>query len=400
MSEMISLKKLGDVCHFVRGPFGGSLKKSCFKDEGNAVYEQQHAIYNQFSEIRYYVDDNKFEEMKRFELLTGDLIMSCSGTMGKVAIVPENIKIGIINQALLKLTTSTQLDVEYLRYWMISDDFQDSLAKHTVGAAIKNVASVKVLKQIEIPLPPLPEQQRIVAILDKAFTSIASAKENAQQNLLNAKELFESYLQNVFENKGDVWEKKRLDEVCKITSKLIDPKESQYKDLIHIGAGNIVSEKGTLIDLKTAKEENLISGKFLFDESMVLYSKIRPYLKKIVKCEFKGLCSADIYPLVPYKDKMIQSFLYHLLSSNHFTEYAIEGSQRAGMPKVNRKHLFEYSFSLPPIKEQQQIVKKLNSLSAETKKLEGIYQQKINDLEELKKSVLEKAFKGELKMVN
>ena len=400
MSEMISLKKLGDVCHFVRGPFGGSLKKSCFKDEGNAVYEQQHAIYNQFSEIRYYVDDNKFEEMKRFELLTGDLIMSCSGTMGKVAIVPENIKIGIINQALLKLTTSTQLDVEYLRYWMISDDFQDSLAKHTVGAAIKNVASVKVLKQIEIPLPPLPEQQQIVAILDKAFTSIATAKENAQQNLLNAKELFESYLQNVFENKGDVWEKKRLDEVCKITSKLIDPKESQYKDLIHIGAGNIVSEKGTLIDLKTAKEENLISGKFLFDESMVLYSKIRPYLKKIVKCEFKGLCSADIYPLVPYKDKMIQSFLYHLLSSNHFTEYAIEGSQRAGMPKVNRKHLFEYSFSLPPIKEQQQIVKKLNSLSAETKKLEGIYQQKINDLEELKKSVLEKAFKGELKMVN
>ena len=400
MSEMISLKKLGEVCHFVRGPFGGSLKKSCFKDEGNAVYEQQHAIYNQFSEIRYYVDDNKFEEMKRFELLTGDLIMSCSGTMGKVAIVPENIKIGIINQALLKLTTSTQLDVEYLRYWMISDDFQDSLAKHTVGAAIKNVASVKVLKQIEIPLPPLPEQQRIVAILDKAFTSIATAKENAQQNLLNAKELFESYLQNVFENKGDVWEKKRLDEVCKITSKLIDPKESQYKDLIHIGAGNIVSEKGTLIDLKTAKEENLISGKFLFDESMVLYSKIRPYLKKIVKCEFKGLCSADIYPLVPYKDKMIQSFLYHLLSSNHFTEYAIEGSQRAGMPKVNRKHLFEYSFSLPPIKEQQQIVKKLNSLSAETKKLEGIYQQKINDLEELKKSVLEKAFKGELKIVN
>ncbi|WXT99418.1 MAG: hypothetical protein Ctma_0115 [Catillopecten margaritatus gill symbiont] len=136
----------------------------------------------------------------------------------------------------------------------------------------------------------------------------------------------------------------KLDEVCEITSKLIDPKEAQYQGLIHIGAGNIISEKGTLIDLKTAKEENLISGKFLFDESMVLYSKIRPYLMKIVKCEFKGLCSADIYPLVPYKNELTQSFLYHLLSSHHFTEYAIEGSQRAGMPKVNRKHLFEYSF--------------------------------------------------------
>ena len=289
------------------------------------------------------------------------------------------------------------VNIRFVEYFLIFN--HKHFENVAVGATVKSLR-LRHFTEIEIPLPSLTEQKRIVAILDKSFTAIATAKENAQQNLQNAKELFESYLQNVFENKGDVWEKKRLDEVCKITSKLIDPKESQYKDLIHIGAGNIVSEKGTLIDLKTAKEENLISGKFLFDESMVLYSKIRPYLKKIVKCEFKGLCSADIYPLVPYKDKMIQSFLYHLLSSNHFTEYAIEGSQRAGMPKVNRKHLFEYSFSLPPIKEQQQIVKKLNSLSAETKKLEGIYQQKINDLEELKKSVLEKAFKGELKMVN
>jgi type I restriction enzyme S subunit len=210
------------------------------------------------------------------------------------------------------------------------------------------------------------------------------------------KELFESYLNNVFENKGDDWEEKRLEEVCDIRSKLVDPKESQYQDLIHIGAGNIVSEKGILVDLKTAKEENLISGKFLFDDSMVLYSKIRPYLMKIVKCGFKGLCSADIYPLVPFKNKMIQSFLYHLFYSNDFTAYAIRGSQRAGMPKVNRKHLFAYSFFLPPIREQQQIVKKLNALQSETKKLEIIYQHKIEDLEELKKSILQKAFNGML----
>ena len=66
---------------------------------------------------------------------------------------------------------------------------------------------------------------------------------------------------------------------------------------------------------KTAKEENLISGKFLFDESMILYSKIRPYLMKVVNCEFQGLCSADIYPLVPIKEKMTKDFLYHLLSN-------------------------------------------------------------------------------------
>jgi type I restriction enzyme S subunit len=253
------------------------------------------------------------------------------------------------------------------------------------------------LQNIEISLPPLAEQQRIVAILDEAFAGIAKAKANAEQNLKNAKELFESYLQGVFEGKGEGWEEKTLGEVCEISSKLIDPKKPEYQDLIHIGAGNIESQKGTLIDLKTAKEENLISEKFLFDESMVLYSKIRPYLMKVANCNFQGLCSADIYPLLPFKGKIIKEFLYHLLLTKDFTDYAILGSQRAGMPKVNREHLFAYSFNLPPITEQQAIVRKLDALSAETKRLEAIYQQKINDLEELKKSVLQKAFSGELR---
>ena len=80
---------LGSVCKFVRGPFGGSLKKSIFVADGKAVYEQQHAIYDQFDDVRYFIDDAKFEEMKRFELLPNDLIMSCSGTMGRVAVVPQ-----------------------------------------------------------------------------------------------------------------------------------------------------------------------------------------------------------------------------------------------------------------------------------------------------------------------
>ena len=117
---------------------------------------------------------------------------------------------------------------------------------------------------------------------------------------------------------------------------------------------------------------------------------------KVVNCDFKGLCSADIYPLVPFKDKIIKGFLYYLLLSKNFTEYAILGSQRAGMPKVNREHLFAYEFYLPPIIQQQTIVANLDALSAETKRLEAIYQQKLLNLEELKKSVLQKAFRGEL----
>lgn len=160
--------RLGDVCHFVRGPFGGALKKDIFVESGYAVYEQQHAIYNQLGNVRYFINQNKFQELKRFELAGGDLIMSCSGTMGKVAIVPKNIKQGIINQALLKLTPSNILDVNYLKSYMQSDLFQNNLRNETHGAAIKNVASVPVLKELKIPLPPLAQQQRIAAILDKA----------------------------------------------------------------------------------------------------------------------------------------------------------------------------------------------------------------------------------------
>ncbi|CAC9615142.1 Type I restriction-modification system, specificity subunit S [uncultured Gammaproteobacteria bacterium] len=224
----------------------------------------------------------------------------------------------------VKTKNDKEIKQEFLNLQFLHlNDYIYSLAR---GAAQKNL-NVPIFRKLEIHYPrSLKAQKRIVAILDKTFAEITKAETIAKTNLQNAKELFESYLNNVFGNKGDDWEEKRLEEVCDIRSKLVNPKESQYQDLIHIGAGNIVSEKGILVDLKTAKEENLISGKFLFDDSMVLYSKIRPYLMKIVKCGFKGLCSADIYPLVPFKNKMIQSFLYHLFYSNDFTAYAIRGS--------------------------------------------------------------------------
>lgn len=157
---------LGEICGFVRGPFGGSLKKSIFVANGFAVYEQQHAIYNKFNDIRYFISEAKFKEMKRFELYPNDLIMSCSGTMGRIAIVPEGIKKGIINQALLKLTPTDKILNTFLKYWMESDSFQNALNEYSGGAAIQNVASVKILKEIRVPLPPIKEQESMVDKFD------------------------------------------------------------------------------------------------------------------------------------------------------------------------------------------------------------------------------------------
>lgn len=110
------IKPLGDICTLVRGPFGGSLKKECFVSDGYAVYEQQHAIYDDFSNFRYFIDDTKYAELKRFSVNPGDMIMSCSGTMGKIAIVPDDAPKGVINQALLKITVGPEVDRKYLKY--------------------------------------------------------------------------------------------------------------------------------------------------------------------------------------------------------------------------------------------------------------------------------------------
>ena len=169
--------ELGEVCTFKRGPFGGSLKKDIFVKRGFAVYEQSHAIANDFSEFRYFIDQKKFDEMRGFRVSPGELIMSCSGTMGKVAIIPANAPAGIINQALLKLDPTDRILGVFLKLWMESDNFQHSLADFTYGAAIKNVASVKILKGLRLPLPSLATQRAIVAEIEAEQALVAANHE-------------------------------------------------------------------------------------------------------------------------------------------------------------------------------------------------------------------------------
>ena len=191
-------KTLGDVCIFIRGPFGGSLKKECFTREGYAVYEQQNAIYNQFT-FRYFIDENKYNEMARFKVQAGDLIMSCSGTIGKVAIIPDNYQNGIINQALLKLTPLGILNSYFLKYLMESKIFLDKLLVYTEGVAIKNVASVSVLKGIQINIPNIDTQMQIVSRLDKLSSKVRAIEEKYQKMVEECDALKQAMLRDVFE---------------------------------------------------------------------------------------------------------------------------------------------------------------------------------------------------------
>lgn len=150
---------------YIRGPFGSTLKRRDMKDEGIPVYEQQHAIYNS-RKFRYFIDENKFDEMKRFQVQTDDLIISCSGTVGKVSIIRENDPKGIISQALLLLRVDiSKILPQYLKYFFISKEGYNSIVSRSSGSVQVNISKRNVIEQIPIKLPSLQIQAKIVDIL-------------------------------------------------------------------------------------------------------------------------------------------------------------------------------------------------------------------------------------------
>jgi type I restriction enzyme S subunit len=262
--------------------------------------------------------------------------------------------------------------------------------EQSVGANTKFL-KIGMIQGMEIPLPPLPEQQSIVAILDEAFAALAKAKANAEQNLKNAKELFESYLQGVFENKGDGWEEKSLGEVCEY-----DKNSNKRDDLPYVGLEDIQSNTGKFIG--PFEPRSMKSLTFYFNEAHVLYGRLRPYLNKVLLPDFEGHCSTEIFPIKPKKNVLDRGFLFRWLIAAKTMKKINATWTGATLPRANMSTVLEFKINLPSFKEQKAIVQKLDELSTEIKKLEAIYIQKINDLEELKKSVLQKAFSGELKV--
>ena len=152
------------------------------------------------------------------------------------------------------------------------------------------------------------------------------------------------------------WRWVKLGDVCKIEAKLVDPKISEYGALPHVNGQNIASETCQIKYLNTAAQEGMTSNKYLFESGSVLYSKLRPYLRKAAFADFRGLCSADMYPLQVVQGAISPQYLTWLLVSDDFTSYADEESRRSRMPKLNRRQLFSWETPLPPLNEQKRIV--------------------------------------------
>ena len=168
MEEVWKEYKLGDVlCHkgYIRGPFGSALKRGDLLKEGIPVYEQQHAIYNR-REFRYYISEEKYNDMKRFSVCPEDIIISCSGTVGEVSLIKKEDPLGIISQALLLLRVDTKKILpEYLLYFFKTAKGHNSIISRSSGSVQVNIARREVIESIPLLLPCICIQKSIVTVL-------------------------------------------------------------------------------------------------------------------------------------------------------------------------------------------------------------------------------------------
>lgn len=367
MKEGWKYKKLGEVCELYQ-PHTISTKEMV-----------NDGLYNVFGANGIIGKYNEYNHEY------SEILMTCRGaTCGNINISTPKAWING-NAMVIHINNKNELLQKFLVYLLTVID-----KTHIITGAAQPQITRQTLSPLQICFPSISEQQAIVSRLDTAFAKIDAVKANAEKQLSDAKTLFQKALSKAMEPK-EGWEEKKLGEVCEITSVLVNPVEEKYKELLHVGGANIMSENGKLIGLKTAEEEGLISGKFLFEEKDVLYNKIRPYLKKIARPDFSGLCSADMYPL-RHKKNITRDYLFYVLITKDFTEYAILNSGRAGMPKINRQAIFAYSFYLPPLSEQQRIVTHLDTLSEKLKATEERQIKIIAECDAMKQALLREVF--------
>lgn len=370
---------VGDIPFYKIGTFGKNPDAFITKE-----------LYNEFR--------NKFSFPKK-----GDILISASGTIGRrvrydgePAYFQDSNIVWIDNDEKLVLN-------DYLyRFYEICNWGASK------GATISRLYNDN-LKKIEIPFPKsLPEQQRIVAILDECFSVIERSRNNAEKNLQNARELFESYLEGVFVGSTgsptgrDGWEVSKVFEIG-VAQTGTTPKTAEkenYGDFIPFikpadidfsGIGDIRYDNEGLSEIGLKKGRKMESGSIL----MVC---IGATIGKVGFAEREVSCNQQINSLT-VKKEFEPKFFYYAMSSKEFQDRVlIEGKgAQATLPIINKSKWENLLICFPKSKKQQQsIVRQLDALRAETQKLEAVYQKKLEDLEELKKSILHKAFSGEL----
>ena len=289
---------------------------------------------------------------------------------------------GHCSTEIFPIKPNTSLLREYLLYWFLREQTVEQINATCTGARMPR-ADMSAVLNFDFLLPPFAEQHRIVAILDQAFEGIAKARANAEQNLQNARAFFESHLQSIFANGGMSWEVKTLNQIAENLDKKRVPITKNVRSngaYPYYGASGIVDYVGEFIfegDLLLVSEDgaNLLARTYPIAFSIHGKTWINNHAH-----------------VLRFKEITTQKLVEFYLNSIPLNDFVSGMAQ----PKLNQKMLNTIPIPFPPLAEQEVIVAKFDELSAETRRLEALYQRKITLLDELKKSLLQQAFAGEL----
>ena len=340
----------------------------------------------------------------------GDVLLAkitpCFGN-GKLGIASNLTNgIGFGSSEYLVFRPDVSLDKEWLYYFLSRETFRDEGAARMSGAVGHKRVSKEFIDGYPIPLPPLPEQQRIVGILDEAFDGIATAKANAEKNLQNAHALFESHLQAVFAPDKSGWEATTLEKV--LTNQ---PRNGWSPPAAnHSSSGCPVLTLSSVTGFQfrpekikfTSAKTDLRRHYWVRDGDFLITRSNTPELVGHVAIA-NGISEPTIYPdlimrMTPASDRMLTQFLWYQMRTPTLRAEIMGRAQGANptMKKVSNGAVKTLPIVVPPIREQKVIVATLDALAIKTQRLESLYQQKLTALETLKKSLLHQAFSGAL----
>ncbi len=402
-------KALGEVCDFANGLWKG--EKPPFVNAGvirNTNFTKDGALDD--SDIAYLDVEEKKLEKRRLQF--GDIILEKSGggpkqPVGRVALFDKKEDVFSFSNftAALRVRDASKVDFRYLHkflFWTYLSGVTEGMQSNSTG--IRNLDG-DAYKAIAITYPPLPEQHRIVAILDKAFDGIAKAKAAAEANLQNARAVFESHLQEVFTRRGDGWVETtigaEIDLLAGFAFKSTEYTEAE--DGVRLLRGdNIVQGSLRWDDVK--KWPLVEAGEYTRYELKagdVVLAMDRPWIQAGLKRA--QISTIDLPCLLVQRTARLRAgasldnkFLLCLISSQAFTHHILGVQTGSGVPHISSQQIKDFPFPKPPIKEQIRIAERLEVLGEQTQHLESLYQRKITALDELKKSLLHQAFSGAL----
>jgi type I restriction enzyme S subunit len=391
------LEELCGVGGLVRGPFGGALKKEFFVERGFKVYEQKNAIYRDTELGSYFVDEDRYRELRRFEVRAGDFIVSCSGTIGRIFQIPEDAPPGIINQALLRIRIDRQVIDEAFFYYVFDwSQFQQRIIDNTQGGAMQNLVGMDVFRKVALPVPPLDEQKAIANLLGDIDTLIKKVYElinkkrsivlGAIQQLVTANIRLPGF--------AGEWELKSLGEIFDIstgTSKSRFIKESGKYLIADMGA---VSRNGKLIANKQTDyaSDFLSSGDLVMPKDDIGGGNI---IGKVafIDSDQKFILGDHVFLLRNREGNAL--YLHYAINSHQINCQLRRKASGSAQLGLNRRSVEEQELILPEFAEQEAIAKVLSDMDGEL----AVLEERLEKTNNMKQGLMHELLSGKTRLI-